>query len=268
MASVGMTSLSSSGCNAHAGQNASNPRSLTGTQHTLPARSTASSPSASPSASHTGGVGQPGRSVAWAFGASLASAFSSFAFARRASRTAFGTRPPNPRVMNGSTSTCSTLRRSRYPAACSRFTCLSNRRRNSPRGTKPRRTGASEQSGSALRPRHASPPPGASPTGASPYLAVPNTTGLWSMFQHASGHPEAAHRASVTTSDTGAGFTDPTAPALPSLTPQLTRLGSTRQPPIDALGPPGQGIVNLTPSPSRANLRSYGFASRSPIHRD
>mmetsp|Transcript_3384 Transcript_3384/g.12664 ORF Transcript_3384/g.12664 Transcript_3384/m.12664 type:complete len:206 (-) Transcript_3384:1177-1794(-) len=169
--------------------------------------------------------------------------------------------------MNGSTSTCSIPRRSRYPAACSRFTGLSNRRRNSPRGTNPRRTGASEQSGSALRPRHASsspPPPGASPT-----LAAPNTTGLASMFQHASGHPEAAHRASVATSDTGAGFTDPTAPVLPSLTPELpTRLGSTRQPPMDALGPPGQGIVNLTPSPSRANLRAYGLASLSPIHRD
>mmetsp|Transcript_6356 Transcript_6356/g.28696 ORF Transcript_6356/g.28696 Transcript_6356/m.28696 type:complete len:335 (-) Transcript_6356:1385-2389(-) len=178
IASVGMTSLSSSGWRAHAGHITSAPLILVGTQQTLPALSARVS-----SAGSVPALGPP-------LSLPLTFAVASLRCRRSSSTTALDTLPPSARVKNGSVATCSTLSRSKYPAACSAFTGRSNFRINSPSGMKPRSTGASEQSGRALRPRHVSPFDWSKRSGSAE--STLKTVGVWSMFQHASGHPEAA----------------------------------------------------------------------------
>ena len=164
---------------------------------------------------------------------------------------------PRPCATKGSMQSCAASRRSTYPAACSLSTsgASSKSRRNSPRGTNPRITGASPHCRRARRPRHR--PSVGSDWSAPPSVEAPRTlprNGSDSRLFHAhSGQPDAAACSSLCTSLT--------------IAPPDGLLGSGFcTPPMAALGPPGIGHLNLIPSPARENFKSYRFASRSPIH--
>ena len=144
------------------------------------------------------------------------------------------------------------LGRSTYPAACSLSTsgASSKSRRNSPRGTNPRITGASPHCRRARRPRHR-PSVGSDWRPSVRRGAADFADGSDSRLFHAhSGQPDAAACSSLCTS-----LRSP-----PRWPPRVGFLHA----PMAALGPPGIGHLNLIPSPARENFKSYKFASRSP----